>query len=243
MPRSIRFSASWPSGGRWEQPSVRSLPTNPRRRRRTSMPRTFILLIALAAASTLRGAERIHLDVDATEADQVLRILDKRAAGETVADADWQALFATRPYERLKKRQAGIRRELRDDDFRRFVESLDARRLELRTTLDAWKKADLRAAAERSLRYLPPEAVLRASVYPVIKPATNSFVFEAAADPAIFLYVDPAVPARQFQNTVAHELHHIGLASLDAQYERRLAALSPPAKKVAEWMGAFGEGM
>lgn len=37
--------------------------------------------------------------------------------------------------------------------------------------------------------------------------------------PAIFLYVDPAESRAQFENTVAHELHHIGAGSLEARYE------------------------
>jgi hypothetical protein len=47
--------------------------------------------------------------------------------------------------------------------------------------------------AERILRYLPPSAVIRAKVYPVIKPGKNSFVWEASSNPAIFLYLDPQV--------------------------------------------------
>src|ERR1043166_9198832 len=104
----------------------------------------FLVLFALATAS------RIDLKIDTSEAEQVLRILDKRAAGDEVAESDWAALFATRPYQRLKKRETGMRRNFDDGDFRRFVESLDARRLELRATIDAWKNADLGAAAERS---------------------------------------------------------------------------------------------
>jgi hypothetical protein len=55
--------------------------------------------------------------------------------------------------------------------------------------------------------------VVRAKIYPVIKPAINSFVREAATDPAIFLWLDPAVIREKFENIVAHELHHIGLTS------------------------------
>src|SRR5262249_48789645 len=61
--------------------------------------------------------------------------------------------------------------------------------------------------------------------------------------PAIFLYFDPKKPKSQFENTVAHELHHIGLASLDAQYEQRIQSLPENSRKAARWMGAFGEGV
>lgn len=197
------------------------------------------LLVVLPAF----GQERIELKLDASEAEAVLAILDKRAAPQLVPDADWQALRTTVPYQRLKKREASLRRDFTDQDFQQFVATLDGRRAELRQTLDAWKKADLRAAAERALRYLPGEARIRASVYPMIKPKPNSFVFETSTDPAIFLYLDPAVPRQQFENTVAHELHHVGLASLSAAYDERIQALPPNARKVAEWLGAFGEGV
>jgi hypothetical protein len=42
---------------------------------------------------------------------------------------------------------------------------------------------------------------------------------------------------------VAHELHHIGLSSLDAQYERQIQPPPEGARKAARWMGAFGEGI
>jgi hypothetical protein len=114
---------------------------------------------------------------------------------------------------------------------------------ELEMTLAAWKRADLEAAARRVLAYLPPQARIRAKVFPVIKPQTNSFVFETQTDPAIFLYLDPALGAAQFENTVGHELHHIGLASLAGEMEAALEGLPPRARAAAEWMGAFGEGM
>ncbi len=205
--------------------------------------RCAFLLTMLLVAIPAPARERIDLKLDASEADAVLAIVDKHAANQSVTDNDWQGLFATVPYQRLKKREASLRRDFTDDEFKQFVGTLDPRRAELRHTLDVWKKADLRAVAERSLRYLPAEARINASVYPMIKPKPNSFVFETTSDPAIFLYLDPVIPPQQFENTVAHELHHIGLASLSAAYEERVKALPPNPRKVAEWMGAFGEGV
>ena len=37
-------------------------------------------------------------------------------------------------------------------------------------------------------------------------------------------------------------MHHIGLSSIDKQYEQKVASLPPAANRVALWMGAFGEG-
>ena len=84
---------------------------------------------------------------------------------------------------------------------------------------------------------------MRAKVYPVVKPRDNSFVFEADTDPAIFLAVDPTQSESAFANTVAHELHHIGLASLSAAYETRISKLAANPRQAARWMGAFGEGL
>jgi len=79
-------------------------------------------------------------------------------------------------------------------------------------------------------------------VFPVIKPRTNSFVFEPSTDAAIFLYLNPSETEAQFENTVAHELHHIGYASVSARFDSSIAALPADAHAAAEWMGAFGEG-
>lgn len=100
----------------------------------------------------------------------------------------------------------------------------------------------MQAAATRALKYLPAESVIRTKVFPVVKPFHNSFVFDVDSDPAIFLYVDPSVSPASLENTVAHEMHHIGLSSLDKQYEQRVASLPPAANHVAKWKGAFGEG-
>ena len=200
------------------------------------------LLFVVSAAS---AADRVQFRLDTSEADAVLGILDKRAAGTPVTDADWQKLFNSPPYVRLKKREASLHRDFSDEDFKRFVLSQDlAKRAPLlHRTLDAWKKADLNAAANRILPYLPADAKVKASVYPVIKPKTNSFVFETSTDPAIFLYLDPEQSQSDFENTVAHESHHIGFSDANRKYEERIKSLPENAKKAAEWMGAFGEGL
>jgi Putative zinc dependent peptidase (DUF5700) len=199
------------------------------------------------AASTA-DSNRIQLQVNTDEAEAVLAIVDKqadkRAAGTSVPESDWLRLFSSEPYIRLKKREASMQRAFTDDDFKKFVLSpeLAAKASALRQTLDAWKRSDLDASARRALAYLPEEARIRAKVFPVIKPKTNSFVFETASDPAIFLYLDPAESAAKFENTVAHELHHIGYSSIASLTEGRQKDVPPDAKPAVEWMGAFGEG-
>jgi hypothetical protein len=200
--------------------------------------------VAAAAQPGTAQSDRIAVRFDSSEAEAVLAIVDKRAAGKSIEDADWNALFTSEPYVRLKKREASMHRDFTDEDFRKFVLSDDllTHATELRRTLPEWRQADLSAAARRVLAYLPSQARIRPKVYPVIKPKKNSFVFESNTDPAIFLYLDPSVTREQFENTVAHEMHHIGFASLESEKDAQLANLPPATKSAVEWMGAFGEG-
>ena len=204
-----------------------------------------ILPILPAQLADHSSASRIHLTFNTDEAEAVLAILDKLAAGTAVTDSDWQHLFATEPYIRLKKREASMHRDFTDDDFKKFVVSteLGPKNSALRKTLAAWKQADLVASARRDLSYLPDEAVIKAKVFPVIKPKTNSFVFESQTDPTIFLYLDPEESAATFENTVAHELHHIGYSSVASLAEARQKDVPQNAKAAVDWIGAFGEGL
>jgi hypothetical protein len=190
------------------------------------------------------ASDRIELRFNTDEADAVLAILDMHAAASAITDSDWQRLLSTEPYIRLRKREAAMHRDFTDDEFKKFVLSpeLAAKASALRKTLDAWKRADLAASAQRALAYLPEQAVIRAKVFPEIKPKTNSFVFDTATDPAIFLYLDPEQSAAKFENTVAHELHHIGYSSVAPLARTRQDNLPPNLKPAVDWMGAFGEG-
>jgi hypothetical protein len=191
----------------------------------------MLLLLALLAASE----PRVQLSIDTSEAEAVLA-------------HDWKRLFSSEPYRRLKQREAAIAERfhepsivISDEKFRAFVLSKDTTGLE--ETLARWKHADLDAIAARVLPYLPPSAVLRARIYPVIKPATNSFVWDMATNPAIFLFLDPGVGREKFENTVAHELHHVGLTSALAEYEQRIEAMRERPRMVARSIEAFGEGL
>jgi len=206
----------------------------------------FILVCLFSVLPSLASeAERVQVKLDTSEAEQVLAILAKRKKARPVTDADWDALFTTESYRRLKVREAAMHRAFTDEDFRKFVLSpeLESQCDALSRTLAEWQKADLRAGAIRVLQYLPSEATIQVKVFPEIKPKHNSFVFDTDTDPAIFLYLDPKVSQREFDNTVSHEMHHIGLASTDKLYEKKIATLPPPAQKTAQWMGAFGEGL
>jgi hypothetical protein len=64
------------------------------------------------------------------------------------------------------------------------------------------------------------------------------------SDPAIFLYLDPSVSRAGFQNTLAHELHHIGYGTVCPTRRARaeLARLPPNAQTALTYARAFGEG-
>lgn len=212
--------------------------------------RSFLILATLGVLSLVVATdgraqspdERLRITLVAGEAEAVLSILEARAAGETPAAEDWERLFSSEGYRRLKERETAMRVPFTDDEFRGFVldDALLERLPALRQTLESWTSADLGGAAHRALTYLPDGVVVQARVYLVIKPKTNSFVFDLEGDPAIFLYVDPDVGAPKFENTVAHELHHIGLAAACTDEE---AELPPGVRRARQWASAFGEGM
>jgi hypothetical protein len=218
-----------------------------------------ILLLLLAGVSSgigLGSQEKSlgpggQLRVNAGEAECVLAIVEKNAAKQKIEEADWQRLFVSEPYARLKKREAEIgiafhipERAFTDEQFKEFVlgAGLAKNAPDLRRTLREWEKADLQAIAGRILAYLPAGAVIKAKVYPVVKPRVNSFVYELDTDPAIFLYLDPKLSREQFENTVAHELHHIGFASVESRLDKQSAAASAELETALKWLGAFGEG-
>ncbi len=68
-------------------------------------------------------------------------------------------------------------------------------------------------------------------------------MWDLSSDPTIFLYLDPEKGRESFENTVTHELHHIGLGSVGPVYDKKIAELPEPAHTAANWMGGFGEGM
>ena len=209
------------------------------------MPKLFLALLLLAAPLLAASDQRVHFKLDTSEAHSVLAILHKRAASQPVTDADWRKLFTSEPYIRLKKREASMHRDFTDDDFKQFVltDALLHKAPQLQKTLDTWKKVDLVSVADRILPYLPSDAHVNASVYPVIKPKNNSFVFDTDTNPAIFLYLDPEQTLSAFENIVAHESHHIGFSDANKRYDEQIKDLPPNAHKTAEWMGAFGEGL
>lgn len=181
------------------------------------------------------------------EANSVLSILDKRAANLPIEEPDWQTLFASEGYIRLKAREASIGRPFNDDEFKAFVltDDLLSRRESLAETLQIWQGVSLESVLSRTYAYLPAITPVRAKIYPVIKPKTNSFVFELESNPAIFLYLDPHKNQDQLENILAHELHHIGLGPIQAKIfqSEDWKSLPEAMRQMLQWVGAFGEGI
>ncbi len=190
---------------------------------------------------------QVDVRIVADEAEAALEILAKRKANQPIGEADWRRLFASEGYTRLKQREAAMNRPFEDAEFKTFILSAEmaGRTQALEETLARWKRADVTEAARRALAYLPGDARIRAKVYPVIKPRDNSFVFDVKNDPAIFLYLDPAVGGEKFENTLAHELHHIGYGSgcPSKQTAGEISRSPENVQAVVKMIGAFGEGL
>jgi Putative zinc dependent peptidase (DUF5700) len=200
--------------------------------------------VAQDAAEHSSPAQRVQLTLDLSEARQALAILHKEQAHEAVTDADWQALFATAPYQWLKQRETSMHRDFTEDDFKKFLASPEAiaKTAEWETALIRLQQADMTALGERDLAWLPDGAVIHARVFPEIKPRNNSFVWQnTQGEAGIFLYLEKQPPG-QFENIVAHECHHIGLRSLGAIHDKLTDGKSPQFKSAMEWLTAFGEG-
>jgi putative zinc-dependent peptidase DUF5700 len=197
-------------------------------------------------AFSARQQSRVNIRVITDEADAVLAILVKRKANQTLTDSDWQRVFSSEGYVRLKQRETSMKRSFEESDFKTFAlsDELLSRADALAQTLKAWKTADATHAAELALAYLPKSAHINAKIYPVIKPRQNSFVFDLATDPAIFLYLDPAVNKQKFENTLAHELHHIGYGTAcpTKEVSAQIEHLPKNTQTVVRYLGACGEG-
>ncbi|HWM88733.1 MAG TPA: hypothetical protein VNO33_22940, partial [Kofleriaceae bacterium] len=119
-----------------------------------------------AQASTA-SPDRVALAIDTGQAEAVLAIA---GAGDAPEEA-WRRLFDSEGHRLLEAREASMQRSFSQADFRSFALSaaLAARAPALRSTLAGWNAVDLTATARRVLPYLPAEARIAATVFPVIK--------------------------------------------------------------------------
>jgi len=208
----------------------------------------LILIFVVGCASSIRPGtspdlgSKLQVKLVDDEAVSALAILEREFAARPVDQIQWQRLFSTEGYLRLKQREDYMKRTFTDADFRGFIQSdtLIRRTPALRQAIAGFEKVDVSTAARQALSYLPGDARIVAHLYPEIKPHTNSFVFSQDSIPGIFLYVDPATTPAEFQNTLTHELHHIGLNSVCRSEPD--TSLKEPLRTLLYRMGGFGEG-
>lgn len=198
-------------------------------------------LFTTLGASAAVAQERVDVRPDFSQAEAALAIMDAATEGAGVTRRQWATLENSRPYRRLKARETSLGAEFSDDGFRTFLTSPEelSRRVALAYALGRWRTIDIHDAAGRAFDYLPEGARLKSEVYFLIKPKPNSFVWDLSGEPGIFLYLDPGQTAAQTQNTIAHELHHVG-------FGRHCAAPMPGrdgASLLRRWAGAFGGGL
>jgi hypothetical protein len=170
----------------------------------------FLMIIAWGLAA----AEETHIRAVFDEADAALAIMDSLNAGDSVTEAQWDALWQSEGYTRLLARQASMGGEkgfgdklsawLQDPENYRRVENI-------RFAVEGYRSFEADTAGNRAAAYLPEGVVLEASFYPVIKHTTNTFVYDLQNDPAIFMYVNPDNSPVFVESVLTHELHHVGL--------------------------------
>jgi membrane glycosyltransferase len=100
-----------------------------------------------SAQTSKLSAVNVRLVTD--EAAAVLAILAKRKMNQPVTDEDWQRVFQSEGYTRLKKRETSMKRSFEDADFKTFVlsDKLAEQQQALEHTLERWKLADMSGAA------------------------------------------------------------------------------------------------
>lgn len=203
-------------------------------------------LMALPASSSeFASAGIVDVKFDLAEAEAALAIFEKQAKGDPVDERDWQALFSTTGYRRLKDREDSMGRTFTDAEFKAFMEQprTPAQIAALRRVLREWSSQPIEASARIAFAYLPADARMKATIFPMIKPKKNEFVYDTYGDPAIFLYLDPDVSAAKARNTMIHELHHIGQNSVCPRKSDKKSAADENTKRMQEWAGSFSEGL
>lgn len=114
----------------------------------------------------MSSAVNVRLVTD--EAEAVLAILAKRKANQPITVADWQRVFQSEGYVRLKQRETSMKRSFEDADFKTFAlsDQIAERTQALEETLARWRGADITGAAR--VRILAPAFELPMAGHPTI---------------------------------------------------------------------------
>ncbi len=219
------------------------------------LPAILVFLAAFVACArtsvnanptTERTPQRVDVTLVTDEVDAALSIIRSAASGETPTARQWSALFGSQGYDHLKEREAAMGRAFTDSSFAQFLtaDSVAARLPAIARVIPELERTDVTAAARMALAYLPAGTPIRARLYLEIKPHTNSFVFTGRDSvPSIFIYVKTDETAAQLNNTLAHELHHIGTNAACRDASSADSTHTTPAERMLlEYLTAFGEG-
>ena len=151
-------------------------------------------------------------------------ILDQCEAALRILESDFKCngkallteLFSTKGYRWLKERELAMKQEFTDVDFGTFILSDDLRTQaqRFRGVLDNLQKLSMESLVNQAKEYLPSDAIIDAFVVPLIKPKRNSFVYPIEGKIVVFLSLNPDVTTSKLQNTIVHELHHVGLRTV-----------------------------
>ena len=167
--------------------------------------------------------------------------------GKNAAAALWKKLFESEGYRRLKVRAGTQGKPDPDPEFIEFLTSPEvvSEAGLYRAGLLTWQNQDLTEAIQRAQSYLPRDTVLKAKIYPVIKPVSNNFTTDLETDPAIFICMDPQKTGVELTCQLAHELHHIGLVPHIKALKSSPDVLRMPwgVQLALDWMGSLGEGL
>ena len=77
------------------------------------------LFLLIVCPQVTPGQVNVRLVTD--EAEAVLSILAKQKAHEAISETDWQRVFQSEGYTRLKKRETSMQRSFEEADFKTFV--------------------------------------------------------------------------------------------------------------------------
>jgi hypothetical protein len=203
----------------------------------------FFLIGSPAVLSSEPGAAGVQVRIVTDEAAAALAILGEHHETGSVKPESWERLWKSEGFVRLKKRDESFGAKDVEESLRKYLTSEEAvaRLAGLREAVAMWQQMDVTRAARRAASYLPGDLRLRATIYPVIKPKGNSFVFELNSDPAIFMYVEAKNEPAKLENTLAHELHHVGIAGCPKPPD--VNQLPAAQQRAFRYLGGFNEGL
>src|ERR1044071_9682976 len=101
-----------------------------------------LLFVCLLAPATLAASPpRVNVRLVTDESEAVLALLAKSNANQPITESDWQKIFSSEGYVRLKQREHAMKRSFEDGDFKTFAlsDQLAQRAQALETTLAKWK--------------------------------------------------------------------------------------------------------